>query len=185
MTPLARFAVHGLAITLGLTAGLGPPREVRADGGSVVHVEKVPGATITLFAPPYPTTTGPLDLSFLVQRAPSGDVIEEAQLAVVCQRANGANRVSAPISREQATNKLLQATLLDFPAAGTWNVAVTVSFDGRVVEFEFPFQVADAATESVWFRATVIPLAGVIGFLIHRRLKSRLRASLMRRQVAR
>ncbi|HEY1066108.1 MAG TPA: hypothetical protein VGE52_08355, partial [Pirellulales bacterium] len=43
----------------------------QADGGRVVHIEKLADVTITVFAAPNPPTAGPVDVSFLVQNAES------------------------------------------------------------------------------------------------------------------
>ena len=151
----------------------------QADGGRVVHIEKLDDVTITVCAAPNPLTSGPIDVSFLVQEAESLQTLPDARISILCQKetapedAGVSLGVAAPASRELATNKLLQAAIVDLPSGGEWRVTTTVKVgkDKQDAEFDFTLSVADATPVSGWRTAVVLPIAGIALFAIHRQLK--------------
>lgn len=155
------------------------PVQCRADGGRVVHIEKFDDVNITVFAAPNPLTAGPVDVSFLVQNAESLQTIPDASISIVCQKESAredtgeSTSVVAAALREHATNKLLQAAIVDLPSGGEWRVTTTVTIDRdeQDAEFEFTLSVADTTSVSEWRAAVVLPIAGIALFAIHRQLK--------------
>lgn len=149
----------------------------QADGGRVVHIEKLDDVTITVFASPNPLTAGPVDVSFLVQDAESLQTISDASISILCQQVAARERIekspsaAAAASRELATNKLLQSAIVDLPNSGEWHVTVKVTIDKRNAEFSLALSVADASAANEWCTAIVPPIAGIALFAIHRQLK--------------
>lgn len=149
----------------------------QADGGRVVHIEKLDGVTITVFAAPTPLMAGPVDVSFLVQDAESLQTISDASISILCQQAAAREHIdkspsiAAAASRELATNKLLQSAIVDLPSGGEWRVTTTVTINTQNAEFDFTLSIDDAASASEWRTAVILPIAGIALFAIHRQLK--------------
>lgn len=149
----------------------------QADGGRVVHIEKLDDVTITVFAVLNPLTTGPVDVSFLVQDATSLQTISDASISILCQQEAAhehsvtSSSVAAAASRQIATNKLLQSAIVNLPASGEWHVMASVTIDKRDAEFNFMLSVADASAASQWHTAVILPIAGITLFAIHRQLE--------------
>jgi hypothetical protein len=145
------------------------------DGGRIVHVERAAGIVVTAFAAPDPTVSAPVDLSFLVQPEQTHtDVAADLQIAVFCELSDRPEiSVSAPATRELATNKLLHAAQLELAAPGEWIVHVSIQADQRTLRIQFPVVVGDGAPVSPWRSAVGFPLGAIILFGIHRLLSSR------------
>lgn len=165
------------AVMLAYAAMTTGPVQCRADGGRVVHIERLDDVTITVFAAPSPLTAGPVDVSFLVQDAESSQAIPNASISILYQKetapehAGESPSVAAAASRELATNKLLQAAIVDLPSGGEWRITTTVTIDDRKAEFDFTLSFTEATSQSEWRKAVALPLLGIALFAIHRQLK--------------
>lgn len=103
--------------------------DAHGDGGQIVHVERSDGLLITVFAAPNPLAAGPIDFSFLVQNATELQLVDAVEIAVTCRlrdKESESISIVAPATRDQATNKLLQAATVNLPTAGKWLVGVAV-----------------------------------------------------------
>ncbi len=106
-----------------------------ADGGIVRHVEVVGPWRVTVFTSPTPVRAGPVDVSFLVQKAATGETVLDASIDVQCE--GPGEPVAVRATRARATNRLLYAALFTLPAPGDWRFTVTVREDICVRDFSF------------------------------------------------
>ncbi len=173
MKPLSsqqrRISATLLALTMIACSG----EVARADGGRLVRVERMHGWIVSVFVAPDPSRVGPVDVSVLVQEEASGSVISDAEIAVTLTAASDAKgaTTSAPASRTQATNKLLQSALLTASSAGDWQGTI----DCRVgnAKAEIPFTLQIAAAPPAWTKLApwiLWPLAAAAIFVVHRTL---------------
>jgi hypothetical protein len=150
----------------------------RADGGRLVRVERAHGWIVSIFVAPDPPRVGPIDVSVLVQEEASGTVVADAEIAVtLTSQSDPSIALSAPASRQQATNKLLQSALLIAPSPGDWLGTIHCSAGSEQAEIPFALQV-DAASPAwtkvaPWF---LWPLAAAAVFVAHRTLGRKLNA---------
>ena len=128
----ARYCCCRLFLLLASAFVISMPTEAFADGGALVHVENIGEQRISIFVAPNPLRAGPVDVSVLVQQADGGAVIHDAQIAVALHsKEAGAIPVSSSASHAAATNKLLQAALLDLNVPGRWQGEVACSIAGE------------------------------------------------------
>jgi hypothetical protein len=173
MKPLSSQQRRISATLLALTMIAGSSEVVRADGGRLVRVERTNGWIISVFVAPDPPRVGPVDVSVLVQEEASGSVIADADIAVTLTAdddAEGAT-TSAPASRSQATNKLLQSALLTASSAGDWQGTIDCRVGNARAEIPFTLQIASAPP--VWTKLApwiLWPFAAVAIFVAHRTL---------------
>ncbi|MEE2720042.1 MAG: hypothetical protein VX727_09690 [Planctomycetota bacterium] len=109
-----------LLLLPGAPQAMGDGGVVRASGGEGPW-------TITLVSSPTPFRAGPIDLSILLQRPESDEAVLDADVNLMLRPLDGqSTTMLVEATREQATNKLLYAALLDLPAGGRWQVDVSV-----------------------------------------------------------
>jgi hypothetical protein len=150
-------------------------QHAQADGGRLIRVERSHGWIVSIFAAPDPPRVGPIDVSILVQEKATGTVVADAEIAVTLTSLRDTNvTLSAPASRQQATNKLLQSALLVAPSVGDWQGIVHCSAGNSNAEIPFTLQI-DAAPPAwtklaPWF---LWPLAAAAVFVAHRTLGRR------------
>ncbi len=147
----------------------------QADGGRLVRVERTQGWIVSIFVAPDPPRMGPIDVSVLIQEEASGTVVANAEIAVAFTfQSDPSIALSAPASRERATNKLLQSALLVAPSAGDWQGTIHCSVGSEQAEIPFALQVEAAppawANVAPWF---LWPLAAAAVFVAHRTLGRR------------
>lgn len=130
----------GWALLLLLSAG-----EARADGGRMVYSGKTNGYRISVFVAPTPLRPGPADVSVLVQDAVTGDIVPDAVVWVLVA---GGEQQRRRTSRQEATNKLYQATTVTFPTAGHWGVQIDV--EGPLDEGACRFEIEVAPPLPRW-----------------------------------
>lgn len=162
---------------------------VWADGGVVRWSGKRDGVELTMFTSPNPLRAGPVDVSVLVQNAETGETIADTDVQV---RLTPRDRAAPPIhtvaTHADATNKLLQAALVELPAAGRWDVEVectTATAAGtrsNVARFSMEAGPPLPRWLSVWPWFTW-PLAAILLFGLHRGLGARHQA--VRKRAAR
>jgi hypothetical protein len=144
----------------------------QADGGRLIRVERTHGWTVSIFAAPDPPRAGTIDVSVLVQEEASGTVVADAEIAVtLTSQSDPSIALSAPASRQQATNKLLQSALLVAPSAGDW--LGTIHCSAGSDKAEIPFALHVNAAPPAWTKVApwfLWPLAAAMVFVAHRTL---------------
>lgn len=140
--------------------------EAMADGG-VVRASGGEGPwRITLFSSPTPFRAGPIDLSILVQDPATDTAMLDAEVNLMLRPLEGqSTTMLVEATREQATNKLLYAALLDLPAAGSWQVDVAVQLGDDAGRLSTTV-VAGEAVPAAWsfWGWLSIPLVAVLLF---------------------
>lgn len=106
-------------------------RGAEGDGGVVQLSETVGDLLVTVFTAPTPLRAGPIDVSVMVQERDAQRPILDAAVSVVLRSRAGDATLRAAATREQATNMLLYAAIVDLPAPGDWDLEVTVDRAGR------------------------------------------------------
>jgi len=167
-----------LALSLLLGALVAPalaPHAARADGG-VVRARVDRGAlTITLFTNPTPLRVGAADISVLVQDRASHEALLDAAVEVRLESLEDATaEASVPLSREAATNKLLQAASLRLAAPGRFHLVAVVRRGDQRAEVAAEVEVAPPlpALLALWPYLALPPV--VVGiFLVHQWLRRR------------
>jgi hypothetical protein len=166
-----RFLLVLIAVcTLGSTA---PP--AWADGGALRLSEQSGRYRISLFTQPTPCRVGPIDLSVLVQDAVTGTAVTDAAVMVQMEPSTGPRRtLRAVATTSAATNKLLQAVVLDVPTAGCWHGVVLVVHDGVQLSNAFDIDVDSDVPPwrsfGLWIAA---PFVVIVLFVVHQVLKAR------------
>lgn len=161
-----------MAWLLGVSSIVSSNQHAQADGGRLIRVERSHGWIVSIFVAPDPPRVGPIDVSILIQEEATGTVINDAEIAVTLTSLRDTNvTLSAPASRRQATNKLLQSALLVAPSPGEWQGTIHCSAGSEQAEIPFALQV-DAAPPAwtkvaPWF---LWPLAAAAVFVAHRTL---------------
>lgn len=121
------------------------PLVARADGGAVCLHDKSGQFLVTVFVSPWPLRAGPVDTSVLVQDEQTGSVVFNAAVKLVVKPLSGeGSRLQAEATRENATNKLLQAARFDLPEPGWWMLTVVVSRGSENAVLSAKLQVAPA-----------------------------------------
>jgi hypothetical protein len=164
-----------LGLALAIVAGPCCAHAV-ADGGQVRVSERHGDYQLTVFTSPNPLRAGPVDISVLVQHADTEAAITDASVTV---ELTAADRASPPIraaaTTAAATNKLLTAALVDLPAAGRWDVRLTIT-PPRASTFATAFTMNAAPPLPAWLTVWPWfswPILVVIVFAVHRGLVAR------------
>ena len=142
--------------------------------GDVVRLQGASGPfQISVFGEPGSLPAGPTDLAVLVQDRNSGDVILDADVDLAVRSGGGAPTVVRG-TREQSTNKLLEAATVDLPAAGPSDLRVSVRRGGDQGMLKTTPDVAPSATASSFSWGYLVALAiGAALFILHRVLRSK------------
>jgi hypothetical protein len=130
-----------------------------ADGGGIVARWEDGGVTMTIFSNPYPPRVGAVDFGVLAQESATGKPLDrgvvrvavsradaigqEEGWPVVCNSLNGLG-LSGEALRMNSSNKLLHSVVLGVPAAGVWELRVTVVRDGHEAGLTKVIEVAPA-----------------------------------------
>jgi hypothetical protein len=101
-------------------------------GGEVRLMQKAGPFLITVFSDPTPLRAGPVDISVMVQDGDGGRPILEAEVTAQLQE-QGTDRLPIIIqaTRQNSTNKLLYAALVNLPAPGLWKLQVAVQYQAQ------------------------------------------------------
>ena len=102
-----------------------------ADGGTVQMRQEAGGLVITVFTSPTPLSSGPVDISVLLQNRDGLEPVLDANVSLVLSSDDSEIVFQAPPTREQARNKLLYAAPATFSKPGMWRMALTVERDGK------------------------------------------------------
>jgi len=96
-------------------------------------MEKAGPFLITVFGDPTPLRVGPVDISVMIQDEDGGRPILEAEVTVQLQeQGTGRSPIITQATRQNATNKLLYAALVNLPAPGLWELQVTAQYQAQV-----------------------------------------------------
>lgn len=141
IVPVPLWLLTGLALLLLL-----PSRAV-ANGGTVQVAGQVAGPyRLTVLASPNPVMVGIADVSVLVQKAGSDDLVRDAHVLVTVTPPGGSGRTEVyEASHELATNKLYYAAHVDLPAEGQWGVQVEVVGEMGEGEVSFHLEASQAS----------------------------------------
>jgi hypothetical protein len=149
------------------------PIFANADGG-VVRLREASGPfLITIFTASDPLRAGPLDLSALVQDGRSGETILDATVDIAIQPLDRDRPTFLTrATHEQATNKLLQAAMINVPTAGRWRVRVEVRHGPDEVTVATELQVAPPPPRlaAIWPYLLLPPFA-IAAFALHQTLR--------------
>jgi hypothetical protein len=144
-----------------------------ADGG-VVRLREASGPfLISIFTASDPLRDGPLDLSVLVQDQVSGETILDATVDIAIQPLDSDRPpFLTRATHEQATNKLLQAAMVNVPAAGRWRVRVEVRRgpDEGTVATELQLAPLPPKLVAIWPYLLLPPVA-IAAFALHQALR--------------
>jgi hypothetical protein len=167
MKPLYVLAAW-LMLVIGVTAA-------RADGGAMLLHQDAGAFTITLFAAPQPLHTGAADLSVMVQDRSNGEVLLDPVIDLtIAPQAPSATQQTVRLSKGQASNRLLQASTVQFSAAGKWRLTLAVRRGKDAVQLvtECTVEPDHSRATVVWFYV-LLPVGTILLFVIHQVLKLR------------
>jgi len=118
---------------------LHPTSLLLADGGAVRLSREQGNYQIAVLTTPTPLRAGPIDISVLVQKAGTHELVPDGQVALkLTPRGRPGGSVSQLATAQAATNKLFRAAHFELRESGWWDV--DVSIDG-------PLGNADARVE--------------------------------------
>jgi hypothetical protein len=141
-----------------------------ANGGTVQVSEHVSGPyQLSVFTSPSPIRVGTVDVSVLVQRPGSNEVVQDAVVLVSVQGVQSGTPAEVyEATHEQATNKLYYAANVHLPIEGRWAMEVVVL--GQQGEATASFEV-QATRETLMDRPAVLaaiialPVVLVLGWM--------------------
>ncbi|MCX7622200.1 MAG: hypothetical protein RMK01_01005 [Thermomicrobium sp.] len=134
------------------------PRGV-ANGGQVRIADAPVGPyQVTVFTSPVPLRTGTVDVSVLLQRADTKEIVDGAEIVVNAEPIDGGPALRYPATREQATNKLYYAAEFTIDRPGEYRFRIEIRGPEGAGTVEFPATVERASSgfwRSWWFWAIV------------------------------
>jgi hypothetical protein len=162
--PLAAF----LLLAMGASAA-------RADGGAMLLHQDAGAFTVTLFAAPQPLRTGDADFSVMVQDRSSGEILLDPVIDLtVAPEVASATQQIVRLTKGQASNRLLQASTVQFSRSGKWRLTLAVrrGNDTGQLSTECSVEPDRSRATLVWFYV-LLPVAIILLFVIHQALKLR------------
>ncbi len=160
MQKLARAIAHTIGIIL-LTTVNAP---VFANGGQVrVANYPIGPYEVTVFTSPVPLTTGLVDVSVLLQRRETKEIVDGATITLTVVAPDGGTQ-QYPVTREQATNRLYYAAEFTIAEPGVYQFHLEVRGPDAAgtLAFEATVERASSAFWRSWWFWGVIGLAAVI-----------------------
>lgn len=151
----------------------------RADGGTLQTRRAAGSFEISLFTASQALAAGNVDLSVLVQDRTTGDAILDGavtiQLTPIHLNGTGGAPITVVATHKLAANKLLYATLVNFPSAGEWRAQVIVRRASESASIECMLPVAAATSSgSVDVLIHLLIVFGLVSlFILHQWLLSR------------
>ncbi|MGA3294609.1 MAG: cytochrome c oxidase assembly protein [Candidatus Acidiferrales bacterium] len=174
-----RYVLPALMLALPLAAlayGWLAPDTIDADG-AVVRLQDASGPfRVTVFGEPGALPAGPSDVCVLVQDRNSGEAILDAVVDIEIYPLHGkaASGAGVRATREQSTNKLLEAATIDLPNPGSWQLHVSVRRGSDRAEFATNLDVVRPAGERAGFWPYLLWLAVAVALVaLHRLLRPR------------
>lgn len=119
-----------IILTLILTM-VAPPDAALANGGVVqLSRQDIGPYQLTAFTSPSPIRVGIVDVSVLLERAGTTELVQNARVTVTAEPVGPAGPAGRgrifPATHENATNKLYYAANVELPRAGRWRLTVQV-----------------------------------------------------------
>jgi hypothetical protein len=157
---------------------LHPSWRLLADGGAVRLSREQGNYQIAVLTTPTPLRAGPIDISVLVQKAGTHELVSDGQVALkLTQRGRPGRSISQLATAQAATNKLFRAAHFELRESGWWDVDVSIDGPLGHADARTPLQVAEPlpAWQAIWpwfgWPALVISLfgAGEIFMMARRR----------------
>lgn len=144
-----------------------------ADGGVVQFQKQAGPFFVTVFSAPVPLRVGASDLSVMVQKADDRSEVLDCLVTLRLTKP-GDRGIQALATRAQARNKLLYATPIIFPSAGTWHLTVNVKQRDETVGVNGELTVLPELPPLIahWSYFAVLPVAFVL-FALNQWLKAR------------
>lgn len=155
-----------------LTLGaLGPTSIALANGGTLQVSETVGPYQVSVYSSPSPPRVGLADVSVLVQRAETDEVVDDAQVEITAAPVGHAGSGGTyPATRGQATNRLYYAAHIPLGSEGRWRFEVMVAGPEGSGQVGFEAQVGQAGlldSTLVWVVLALLPVA-MVALLIWR-----------------
>jgi hypothetical protein len=133
-----------------------------ADGGRVRLRQDAGSFAITVFTQPEPLTSGPADLSVLVQDRATGRPLLDAEVEIRL-KGPGAESTRTDIATS-GTNRILKVIATDLPAPGNWRYEVVVRRGGETatVTGMLPVGARASRISAIWPYLATPPLVIVL-----------------------
>lgn len=96
------------------------------DGGTLQFRRETPELSVTVFTSPAPLSSGPADISILLQKRETLEPVLDADVSIFMRNVVLGNDVHARATREQAQNKLLYAAPITLGESGRWQLKVKI-----------------------------------------------------------
>jgi hypothetical protein len=157
-----------VVLLLGLTGA------AHADGGRVRMQQTSGEFIVTLFTAPEPLTTGDADLSVLVQDRATQQILLDASTEIQLISPVGEMQ-TIPLTRGQASNKMLQAATAHLGRTGSWIATVRVRRGAEQTACSTGFDVApNHSRRALVLTFLLLPLFAIALFTLHQCQRSRL-----------
>ncbi|MCX2727625.1 hypothetical protein OO015_08970 [Thermomicrobium sp. 4228-Ro] len=128
---------------------------VDANGGQVrIANQPVGPYEVTVFTSPVPLRTGTIDVSVLLQRADTKEIVDGAELVLSVAPVGGGTSLRYPVTRDQATNKLYYAAEFSIDQPGEYLFQLEIQAPEGAGSVTFTATVERAGTgfwRSWWF----------------------------------
>jgi hypothetical protein len=154
------------------------PASALADGGTVQLSNQPAGSyRFSVFTAPSPIPVGVVDVSLLLQRLDSDDLVQDARVTVKAEPVGHAGTARTfPATHANASNKLYYAANVELADEGAWRL--TLHADGTLGPAEVEFRVTASrpsflGTVGAWPLA-VLPI-GLAAYLAAARMRNRAR----------
>lgn len=150
-------------------------QSAQGDGGVVQLSGRHGPYQVTVFTSPIPFRAGPVDVSVFVQHPVTGVPVPDVSAIVELESLDQPGLVvRQPATVEAATNKLFRAAIFDLPAAGRWQVTVTLAGNNGRAQARFVTEAAEGLPTwtglSFWIS---LPAVVVCLFVVHQVLVRR------------
>ena len=142
-----------------------------ADGGAVELRKEAGTFVVTVFTSPAPLSSGPVDVSLLLQNRNGLEPVLDANVSMRLRADASSTGIQAQATRERAQNKLLYAGLVTLAEPGSWQLAVTILRNGERTDATGTIDVAPAPpmAASYWSYIAFPPLM-IVAFVVRERL---------------
>lgn len=119
----------------------------QANGGTIQMASQPAGPyQLTVVTSPSPIRVGVVDVSVLVQKAGSDDLVQDATVLVAADPIGHEGRTGTfQATHELATNKLFYAANVDLPTEGYWRIGVRVMREGAEGSVSFQVEASPAS----------------------------------------
>jgi hypothetical protein len=142
-----------------------------ADGGAVQLRQEAGPFVITVFTAPAPLSTGPVDISVLLQNRNGLEPVLDANVSLLLRGNASGSEIRVQPTREQAQNKLLYAAPVTLAESGKWQLDITILRNGEHTNATGTIDVAPAfETASSYWSYIAFPPIMIVLFVVRERL---------------